>query len=95
MRADHAELVTNTQLRFSPGRTWYLPNHPVLNSKKPDKVRIVFDCSVVYPNISLNSQVFKGPNLNNELLGVLMFFDKDKPQSWLTKSKVPSESCQA
>ena len=28
-----------------PGRTWYLPHHAVFHPAKPEKVRVVFDCS--------------------------------------------------
>ena len=27
---------------------WYLPNHNVTHPKKPDKVRVVFDCAAKY-----------------------------------------------
>ena len=27
------------------GKVWYLPHHAVYHPKKPDKVRVVFDCS--------------------------------------------------
>lgn len=56
-----------SQLMSNPGRTWYLPHHPVLNSKNPDEVRIIFDCATVYANVSHNRRVFQGQDLNNEL----------------------------
>ena len=28
--------------------SWYLPHHPVINPKKPGKLRIVFDCAATY-----------------------------------------------
>ena len=28
-------------------KIWYIPHHPVVNSKKPDIVRIVYDCAAV------------------------------------------------
>jgi hypothetical protein len=39
---------------------WYLPHHSVLNSHKPDKVRVVFDCSAKCSNTSLNDQLLQG-----------------------------------
>jgi hypothetical protein len=39
---------------------WYLPHHSVLNSHKPEKVRVVFDCSAKYSNTSLNDQLLQG-----------------------------------
>ena len=53
---------------------WYLPHHPVINPNKPDKICIVYDCAAKYRNTSLNEQVFKGPDLMNSLIGVLLRF---------------------
>ena len=53
---------------------WYLPHHPVTNPRKPDKVRIVFDCAATYKGTSLNDQVLQGPDLANALVGVLLRF---------------------
>ena len=55
-------------------KTWYLPHQAVLNSKKPEKLRVVFDCASKYQNESLNDKCYKGPNLTNALLGVLLRF---------------------
>ena len=56
---------------------WYLPHHPVLHPKKPDKVRIVFDCAAKYAGTSLNDQVLQGPDLTNRLVGVLLRFRQE------------------
>ena len=40
----YAEVVPEEE-RDSSNRTWYIPHHPVLNPNKPDKVRIVYDCT--------------------------------------------------
>jgi len=56
--------------------SWYLPHHPVLNPTKPGKVRIVFDCAAQYMGHSLNSELLSGPNLTNDLTGVLLRFRK-------------------
>ena len=63
-----------SQTKHSPDRTWYLPHHPVLNPKKPEKTRIVFDCAAEYRDITLNKQVMQGPDLMNDLLGILIRF---------------------
>ena len=53
---------------------WYLPHHGVYHHKKPDKIRVVFDCSARYKNTSLNDQLLQGPDILNPLLGVLCRF---------------------
>ena len=53
---------------------WYIPHHGVYHPKKPDKVRVVFDCSARYQSISLNDHLLPGPDLINPLVGVLCRF---------------------
>ena len=54
--------------------TWYLPHHPVLNVNKPNKVRVVFDAAAQFDGISLNERLYHGPDLTNNLVGVLRHF---------------------
>ncbi|XP_013419027.1 uncharacterized protein LOC106179805 [Lingula anatina] len=75
--------------------TWYLPHHSVINPRKPEKTRVVFDCSAKYKGTSLNEQVYQGPDLTNSLLGVLLRF-REEPvaimadiQSMFHQVKVP------
>ena len=56
---------------------WYIPHHPVFNPKKPEKLRVVFDCAASYQNTSLNKQLLQGPNTVNSLVGVLLRFRKE------------------
>ena len=56
------------------GRRWFLPHHPVMNPNKPDKVRIVFDCASHCCGVSLNDLLMQGPQLMNNLVGVLTRF---------------------
>ena len=60
------------------GRVWYIPHHPVLNPRKPEKVRIVYDCAARSSNISLNDKLMTGPDLVNKLFKVLLRFRKNK-----------------
>ncbi|XP_077973538.1 uncharacterized protein LOC144428324 [Styela clava] len=53
---------------------WLLPHHPVINPKKPDKLRIVFDCASKSEGLSLNDALMSGPDLVNSLVGVLTRF---------------------
>ena len=47
-----------------------------MNSKKPDKVRIVFNCAAVFGTKSFNDFPMKGPDLTNALIAVLLRFRK-------------------
>jgi len=58
----------------SGDRIWYLPHHAVVTPKKPDKVRVVFDCASKYQGESLNDKAFQGPDLTNKLVNVLLRF---------------------
>ena len=73
----YAERVPEGELSLKDGRVWYLSHHGVYNSKKPDKIRVVFDCSAVYERESLNRNLLQGPDLTNNLLGILCRFRQD------------------
>ena len=51
---------------------WYLPHHPVINPKKPGKVRQVCDANAKFQGSSLNSHLLSGPDLLNNLVGIFM-----------------------
>ncbi|VDP41573.1 unnamed protein product [Echinostoma caproni] len=77
------------------GFKWYLPHHAVLNPKKPDKLRVVFDCAAVYLGESLNMHLLQGQNIVSSLVGVLLRF-RQKPigvtaniEDMFLKFKVP------
>ncbi|CAH8546527.1 unnamed protein product [Schistosoma turkestanicum] len=53
---------------------WYIPHHPVINPKKPGKLRIVFDCAAVYQDCSVNDQLLRGPSTVNSFIGLLLRF---------------------
>ena len=53
---------------------WYLPHHGVVNPRKPGKLRVVFDCAAESMGISLNQLAYQGPDLANNLVGVLLRF---------------------
>ena len=72
----YAEPVPNDEVETQK-RTWYIPHHPVLNPKKPDKLRIVYDCAATYAGVSLNQVLMQGPDLVNSLVGVLTRFRKE------------------
>ncbi|XP_056399592.1 uncharacterized protein LOC130294132 [Hyla sarda] len=56
---------------------WYLPCFGVYHPHKPDQIRVVFDSSARYEDVSLNENLLTGPNLNNNLLGDLYHFRQE------------------
>ncbi|XP_074655762.1 uncharacterized protein LOC141909272 [Tubulanus polymorphus] len=75
---DYAMKVPDDQLHANQGRTWYIPHHGVYHPKKPEKVRVVFNCPATYFGYSLNGLLLQGPDLTNNLIGVLIRFRQDK-----------------
>ena len=55
-------------------RVLYIPHHGVYNPMKPNKIRVVFDCSAKYNGDSLNKHLLQGPDLTNSLFGILCRF---------------------
>lgn len=55
-------------------RIWYLPIGTVINPKKPEKVRLIWDAAAKVDGISLNSVLLKGPDMLSSLPGVLFYF---------------------
>ena len=60
------------------GFIYYLCHHGVYHPRKPEKLRVVFDCSATYKKQSLNSQLLQGPDLTNNLTGVLCRFRQEE-----------------
>ena len=56
------------------GTSLILTYHP----KKQDQIRIVFDCSAVFQDQSLNKHLLQGPDIMNGLAGVLSRFRKEE-----------------
>ena len=54
--------------------SWFLPHHNVINPKKPEKLRTVFDCAAEVKRVSLNNSLIQEPDLTNLLVGVLTRF---------------------
>ena len=73
----HAERVPKNSLGRDDGKTWYIPHHGIYHPKKPEKIRVVFDCSATYQGESLNKNLLQGPDLTNTLVGVLCRFRRE------------------
>ena len=95
----YAEKVPEEELMRNDGRVWYLPHHGVFHPRKPGKIRIVFDCSALYEGISLNNILLQGPNLTNDLVGVLLKFRQNSVviigdiESMFHQVKVSPQDC--
>ena len=61
-------------VKSRPGKTWYIPHHAVLYSRKPQKIRVVFDCSAKSKGISFHDILLPGPDITNKLLDVFIRF---------------------
>ena len=73
LRSNYAEEVPQNEI-YQAKRIWYLPHHGVVTSKKPDKLRVVFDCSAKFKGESTNGKCLQGPHLNNNPLSILLNF---------------------
>ena len=54
VRSGYAVKLTNKERNLKGSPRWYLPHHPVINPKKPGKIRVLFDCVTDYQGRSLN-----------------------------------------
>lgn len=73
----YAERVSDKDIAEASGHKWYIPHHGVYHPRKPNKVRVVFDCSAKFRGDSLNDHLLSGPDLTNLLVGVLCRFRKE------------------
>ena len=74
----YARKVSAEELSPKEGKVWYLPHHGVYHPKKPNSIRVVFDCSARYQCESLNDHLLQGPDLSSKLTGVLTRFRKER-----------------
>ena len=61
----------------APGKMWYLPHHGVYHPNKPGKIRVVFDLSAEHKGTCLNKELLPGPDLTNQIIGVLLRFREE------------------
>ncbi|XP_041365661.1 uncharacterized protein LOC121380763 [Gigantopelta aegis] len=73
----YAERVPDDELFKDDGRVWYIPHHGIYHPRKPEKIRVVFDCSANYKGVSLNSLLLPGPDLINNLIDVVLRFRQE------------------
>ena len=73
----YARQIPSEELREEKELLWYLPHHPIFHPRKPEKVRVVFDCAAKHKGVSLNDALMQGPDFTNSLVGVLTSFRMD------------------
>ena len=54
--------------------SWYIPHHGVYHPNKPAKIRVLYDCSSKFQGRELNKEILSGPDLPNQIVGVLPRF---------------------
>ena len=97
----YAQKVPEEERNRQDGLVWYLPHHPVHHPLKPDKTRVVFDCSARYRGTSLNDKLLQGPDLTNSLVAVLTRFRQEHIammadiESMFHQVRVTPEHCDA
>ncbi|XP_055621992.1 uncharacterized protein LOC129765605 [Toxorhynchites rutilus septentrionalis] len=75
LQKGYAHKITVEEQNLSdPRRVWFLPLNIVVNPKKPEKLRLVWDAAAKTEQISFNSMVLKGPDFLVSLPGVLFRF---------------------
>lgn len=77
IRKGHASPVPPKEIKTHDGQVWYLPHFGVYHPKKPTQIRVVFDSSAEFDEISLNKELLAGPDLANSLIGVLVRFRRE------------------
>ena len=84
--ADHKGFIKNLLIKEyakkstekpPDGRTWYIPHHGIYHPNKPGKIRVVFDCSVDFKGTSLNKNFMSGPDLANQIVGMIIRFHEE------------------
>ena len=65
------------RLEVQHGKVNYVPHIGVYHPKKPEQIRVVFDCSAQWNGVSLNDYLLQGPDFMNDLLGILCRFRQE------------------
>ena len=95
----YAQKVPNESGAARPDKVWHLPHHRIYHPKKPDRIRVVFDCRASFNGVSLNDQLLQGPDLTNSLVGELIRFREDPVaflgdvEAMFDQVSVPPEQC--
>ena len=83
----------------APWKIWYLTHHGVYHSNKHGKIRVVFDLSADYKDICINTELLSGPDLTNQIAGVLLRFREEQAAVMggigvmFHQVKIPDDQC--
>ncbi|XP_028413990.1 uncharacterized protein LOC114536852 [Dendronephthya gigantea] len=72
----YARKLSSDETKSKPEKVWYLPHHSV--QAKHKKLRVVFNAAAKFRGTSLNDQLVTGPDLLNNLVGILTRFRSEK-----------------
>ena len=68
------KILGKSEVKGTFGKEWYLPDHPVVNPNKPDKVRRVCKAASKYKEVCLNEKLLAGPDRLHGLIGSIFRF---------------------
>ncbi|XP_055714766.1 uncharacterized protein LOC129808886 [Phlebotomus papatasi] len=77
IRKGYLVKLSDSDREVPPEKTWYLPHFTVTHPAKK-KIRVVFDCAAVSRGVSMNSLLYKGPDLLQSPPAVLTNFRRGK-----------------
>ena len=70
----YVKKLSRDEVQCDSSVVWYLPHRFVINPKKPDRLRRVYDASAKFMGQSLNDKIYTGPDLLSSLFGVFLRF---------------------
>ena len=74
----YVKKLSEEEVQCNSKVTWYLPHRFVINPKKPDRLRRVYNASAKFMGQSLNDKIYTGPDLLSPLFGVLLRFGEGR-----------------
>lgn len=70
--------LSEEEANVESDRTYYLPHFGVVNTTKPNKLRLVFYVAAKSNGVSFNGTLLSGPDFLNPLPSILMKFRQGK-----------------
>ena len=74
VKKGYTRKLSKEEVKKTSGKTFYLPHHGVIHPNKPGKICVVFDAAAKFNGFSLNDNLITGPDLLNNLIGVILRF---------------------